>query len=218
MAAYDLEEQEQLSELKAWWQQYGTLVTTVAALVAVAVVAYQGWNWYQRKQAAEAAAVYAILQKAATERNAKNTAAAAGELIDKYGRTTYAALGALVSARVQFDAGDLGTAKSQLAWAADNARDEELRDLARLRLANVLMDEKAYDDALKRLEKEPLAAYAARYAELRGDVHAIQDRRAEARSAYQSALTKLGAEQGGGRGANLRELLQLKLDALGDGQ
>lgn len=218
MAAYDLEEQEQLSELKAWWQQYGTLVTTVAALVAVMVVAYQGWNWYQRKQAAEAAAVYAVLQKAAIERNAKNTAAAAGELMDKYGRTTYAALGALVSARVQFDASDLGTAKSQLAWAADNARDEELRDLARLRLANVLMDEKAYDDALKRLEKEPLAAYAARYAELRGDIYAIQDRRAEARSAYQSALTKLGAEQGGGRGANLRELLQLKLDTLGDGQ
>lgn len=218
MAAYDLEEQEKLSELKAWWQQHGTLMTTAVTVAALVVVGYQVWNWYQRKQSGEATAIYGVLQKAAAEKNAKNTAAAAGELMDKYGRTTYAALGALLSAKVQFDAGDLGAAKTQLAWAADNAREDELRDLARLRLANVLIDEKAYDEALKQLEKEPLAAYAARYAELRGDIHVIQNRRAEAKSAYQSALTKLSAEPGGSRGGNFRDLLQLKLDALGDGQ
>jgi predicted negative regulator of RcsB-dependent stress response len=223
MAAYDLEEQEQLSAIKAWWERYGNLVTALVTAVAVGVVGYQLWGWYQRGQSAQAAVLFAAVQKAAAERDAKTARERTGELLEKYSGTAYAGMAALISGKVQFEAGDLKSARAQLAWAAENSRDAQLRDLARLRAAYVLLDEKAYDEALKQLEKEPLAAYAARFAELRGDLYAAQSKRVEARQAYQSALAKLDETQksGGGTGraaAPYRELLQTKLEALGDGQ
>lgn len=221
MATFDLEEQEQLSELKTWWRMYGNLVTGVVAAVALAVAGWQGWNWYQRNQAAEAAAVYAAVQKAATERDARRVREASGELTEKYPGTTYAAMAALTSAKLQYDAGDLKTAKIQLQWAADKAADAELRDLARLRLAHVLFDEKALDDALKTLSVEPVPAFAPRFAELKGDLLLAQGKPVEARAAYAVALAKLDATQkspaaGGGREAGYRDLLQIKVDSVGE--
>ena len=96
MAVYDLEEQEQLAELKTWWNQYGNLVTSVALVVALAVASWQGWNWWQRDQAAQASAVYGGLQVAANQRDAKRTRELAGDLIDKFPRTAYAAMGPMV--------------------------------------------------------------------------------------------------------------------------
>lgn len=222
MAAYDLEEQEQISQLKHWWEQYGNLVTWVLLAVAVAVVAYQGWNWYQRKQSLEASVVYGALQKAAAEKDIKKARDAAGELLEKYSGTAYAALGALVSAKVQVEGGDLKTARAQLAWAAGNAKTPELRDLARLRLAAVLLDDQAPEEALKQLEQAPTAPFAPRFAELRGDILAIQGKRAEARSAYQAALAQLDVQAKSADAPQnlraMREVVQLKLESLGEGQ
>lgn len=221
MATFDLEEQEQISELKTWWRMYGNLVTGVLLAVAIGVAGWQGWNWYQRKQAVEASAVYAALQKAVAERDAKRVREAAGELAEKYPGTAYAAMGALTSARTQFDAGDLKTAKAQLQWVVGQARDKDLRDLARLRLAHVLFDEQAADEALKLLAEEPAPAFAVRYAELKGDILAAQGKKAEAKAAYQAAIARQDAadKAGGGmagRDAQYRELLQMKADSLGD--
>lgn len=220
MAAFDLEEQEQISELKTWWRMYGNLVTAVVVAFAVAAVGWQGWRWYQGNQAAEAAAIYGALQKAAAERDAKLARQAAGELTEKYPGTTYAAMGALISARLHVDGGDLKTAKAQLQWVVEQARDAELRDLGRLRLAQVLFDEKALDEALKLLNEEPAAAFAPRFGELKGDLLAAQGKKAEAKAAYLAAIAKLDAAQkasGGqaGRGTNYRDLLQIKADSLG---
>lgn len=221
MAAFDLEEQEQLSELKTWWRMYGNRVIAGALIVLVSLSGWQFWGWYQHNQAVQAAAIYATMQQAVSERDAKKAREAAGELTEKFPSTAYAAMAALASARLQFDAGDLKTAKAQLQWVADKARDAELRDLARLRLAHVLFDENAADEALKLLSNEPVAAFASRFAELRGDILATQGKKAEARAAYQAALAKLDAEQKGagaqsGRDAGYRDLLQVKADALGD--
>lgn len=221
MATYDLEEQEQISELKTWWKMYGNLVTSVLLAASVGVVGWQGWNWYQRKQAAEASVIYAAVQKGAMERDAKRVREAAGELIDKYPGTAYAVMAALTSARMQVDAGDLKTARAQLQWVAEKSRDKELRDLGRLRLAHVLADDKALDEALKLLVDEPVPAFAARFGELRGDILMAQGKKAEAKTAYQGALAKQSAIETaagiqGGPETRYRELLQLKLDALGD--
>lgn len=220
MATFDLEEQEQISELKTWWRMYGNLVTGILLAVAIGVAGWQGWNYYQRKQAAEASAAYAAVQKAAAERDAKRAREAAGELIDKYPGTAYAAMAALTSARLQFDAGDLKTAKAQLQWVVDKARDKDLRDLGRLRLAHVLFDEKALDEALKLLSEEPAQAFATRFNELRGDLLAAQGKKAEARAAYQAALARQAADQPAaipaGRDTQYRDLLQMKADSLGD--
>ena len=221
MAHYDLEEQEQIDTIKTWWKMYGNLVTAVLLAVSAGAVGWQAWNWYQRTQAAEASVIYAAVQKGAMERDPKRVREAAGELTEKYPGTAYAAMAALTSARMQFDAGDLKTARAQLQWVAEKARDRDLRDLGRLRLAHVLFDDKALDEALKLLADEPVPAFAARFGELKGDILVAQGKHAEAKAAYQAALAKQDAAEKdagsqGGRETQYRDLLQLKLDSLGD--
>lgn len=210
MAHYDLEEQEQIDTLKTWWKLYGNLVTGLVMAGSLAVVGWQGWNWYQGGQAAKAAAIYGVLEQAAAAGDAQKVKAAAGELAEKFGSTTYASLGAMVAAKQSFDGGDLKTAKNQLAWVAEHGKNEA-RDLARLRLAAVQLDEQAYDDALKQLEGAHAPAFAARFLELKGDVLSAQGKKVEARAAYKAALDKQND-----RPSASRELLQQKLDSLGE--
>lgn len=220
MAVYDLEEQEQLDELKTWWRQYGNLVVNIALVVAVLLAAWQGWNWWQRKQSGEAAAVYAAVQVAVGQQDAKRARELAGTLIDQYPRTTYAGMSALIAARVQIDSGDAKNAKVQLEWAAVNASDPALRELARLRLVSVLIDEKTYDDALAKLVAPALPGFVVRYGELKGDVLAAQGKAAEAKAAYSAAADQLEielkqAEGNAQRGLNvLKEILAAKRDAV----
>jgi len=222
MAAYDLEEQEQLDQLKTWWKMYGNLVTGVVTAAALVVLGWQGWNWWQRNQAAQASGLYGVLQQAAAQKDAKRSREVAGELIDKYSRTPYAGLGALISAKVQVEGGDAKTAQAQLTWAVEHAQDEAVRDLARLRLAAVLLDEKSYDQAAKLLAVAPAQAFLPRFNELRGDILAAQGKAGEARSAYQAALDQVTAaakevgDTEGARRGPYRDMLQLKLDGLGE--
>ena len=209
MAAYDLEEQEQLAELKAWWKQNGTLVLGTVAAVLVLIAAWNGWRWYQRSQALEAVALYENLQTAARMSDGKAVRDAAGGILEKYAGTAYAPLAALVSAKVNYQAGDVKTARAQLQWAVDNARQEDVRAVARLRLATVLMDDNAYDEAMKMVEAKPAEAFEALFASMRGDILSAQKKRAEARTAYRAAVEKA-------TDAAFRETLRLKLDALGE--
>ncbi|MBB1633861.1 MULTISPECIES: YfgM family protein [Cupriavidus] len=207
--AYDLEEQEQLESLKAWWRQYGNTVTWALIAGLLAFAAWSGWNYWQRKQAGEAALLYEQVAKAAESRDVERIKRAAGDLEEKFGKTAYGPMTALVSAKVLYDAGDLAGTKAQLQWAIDHG-DGEYAHLARVRLAGVLLDEKAYDQGLALLKDEPPAPFVALYADRRGDLLAAQDKRPEARLAYQKALDKLSAND-----AAMRQIIQFKLDALG---
>jgi predicted negative regulator of RcsB-dependent stress response len=209
MAAYDLEEQEQIAELKAFWKRHGSLIVLAIAAVALVFAAWRFWGWYQASQSVQAAGVYAELQKAAAANDPKKVRELGGTLLESHPGSLYAALGALVSAKIHFDAGDLKTARVQLQWVADKARDPEVQALARLRLAAVLLDEKAYDDALKALAAKPPSAFEALFADTRGDVLRAQGKPAEARAAYEAALGKLAAGDGAAR-----EAIQLKLDGV----
>jgi len=180
----------------------------VAVLVAIA--GWRAWGWYQLSQATQASAVYGELQVAAGAGDQKKMRDLAGTLLETYPRSIYAALGALISAKAQFEAGDLKTARVQLQWVVDRAREPEIQAVARLRLAAVLLDEKAYDEALKVLTAKPEPAFEALFEESRGDVLQAQGKGAEAKAAYQAALGKLASGDAVGR-----ELIQLKLDALG---
>jgi len=210
MATYDLEEQEQLATLKAWWKDNGNLVLTTLSLVLIALAAWQAWNYYQRNHAAQASVLYENVQKAARAGDVKQVRESAGAILDQYPRTAYAAMAALVSAKAHFQGGDLKTAHAQLAWVAENARDEGLQDIARLRLASVMLDEKAYDDALKTLDAKHGATFDALFLATRGDVMVAQGKAEDARAAYMSALEKADARDSGLRGS-----IQLRLDSLG---
>jgi len=222
MATYDLEEQEQLAEIKAWWKLYGNLVVNALTVVAVVVIAWQGWNWYQRSQSGQAAMLYDVLQKAVYEKDVQRITAASGELLEKFGGSDYAALGALTAAKAMVEAGDGKTAKLKLLWVVEHSK-HELRELARLRLVALLLDEKAYDEALKQLDGKVSPAFAVRFAESRGDVLSAQGKKAEAVTAYQTALSDLeNADKAGDESASqsqsnviYRDLLQQKIDSLG---
>ncbi|TMS57458.1 tetratricopeptide repeat protein [Imbroritus primus] len=209
--AYDLEEQEKLDSVKAWWQKNGGWITSVLLVVMLALAGWNGWNWWQRKQATDAALLYEQVQKAVEARDAERIRRSAADMQEKYGKTAYGEMTALLAARALYDAGDLATAKSHLKWAAEHAKREEYRVLARVRLAGVLLDEKAYDEGLALLQDKPPAAFAGVVADRRGDLYAAQGKAAEARTAYREALEAAGKDQG-----TARQLIQFKLDALGD--
>jgi predicted negative regulator of RcsB-dependent stress response len=208
--AYDLEEQEQIAEIKAWWKRYGNLVLLATTAALLTVAAHQGWRYYRFQQSLSAITLYEQLEQAERAAEHKKVRDIAAQITNKYGPTVYATMAALASAKAAFLTGDLATAKAQLQWVVDNARDDEIKDIARLRLAGVLLDEKNYDAALKALEKKPVDSLTGLYADLKGDILAAQGKHAEARSAYQLALDKSES------GSAYRATIQLKLDALGE--
>jgi predicted negative regulator of RcsB-dependent stress response len=208
--ALDLEEQEQVEELKAWWKQHGNMITAVVVAVAVGFIGWQGWRWYQGSQSAHASALYETLTKAVQANDAKALRDAAGTLVESYPRTLYASMGALVAARYYFDRNDLKSAKAQLAWVIERAPSADFKDLARLRLAAVLLDEKAYDEALKTLDSKTSAAYEAQYAALRGDVLVGMNQVQPAKASY-----KLALEKADGADSAFTESVRMRLDALG---
>jgi predicted negative regulator of RcsB-dependent stress response len=208
--ALDLEEQEQLAELKSWWRTHGNLVIAVIVAAMLAFAGWRYWSVHRGNQAAEAAVLYETLGKAAQAGDAKALRDAGGALAENYPGTLYAPMGALVAARFYYDRNDLKSAKAQLQWAVERSSSDDLRELARVRLAAVLLDEKAYDEALKQLEAPHAAAYEAQYAALKGDILAAKGQPAEAITAYKLAIEKAGAQDG-----QFRESLRMRLDALG---
>lgn len=207
--AYDLEEQEQIASIKAWWKQYGNQLTWVLVIALTAYSTWAFWGYYQRNQASQAAQLYEELQKAVTAKDNAKAQRAATDLEEKFGKTAYAQMSAMTAAKAAFDAGDLKTAKAQLQWVLSHGLDDEYKSLAKIRLAGILLDEKAYDEGLKLLSGDFPAAFAGLVADRKGDIFVAQNKISEARSAYQLALEKIDSKNPG------RQLIQLKLDAIG---
>ena len=207
--AYDLEEQEQLATLKAWWNQYGNLVTWLVTAVLLAFAAWSGWKYYQRDQSSKAAMLYEEIVKAAEAKDQVKLARAAGDIKDRFSGTPYAQMGLLTAAKAAFDANDLKAAKAHLQWIVDHGHTEEFKALARIRLAGLLLDEKSYDEGLKLLSGDFPDQFAALVADRRGDLLFAQNKIDEARKAFKTALEKTEIKN------PARQLIQLKLDALG---
>jgi predicted negative regulator of RcsB-dependent stress response len=209
MAALDLQEQEQLAELKAWWNRYGNLILTAVTLVALVIAAFYAWTNYQRAQGANAFLLYDQLGAAASAKDKAKSQELAGQILEKYPRSAFAPLAALVNAKVQGDAGDTKAAKAQLQWVVDTGKDDDLRQVARLRLAGVLLDEKAYDEALKQVEVAHPPMFDALYLDRKGDILMAQGKKADALKAWEESYLKASEKDG------IRQMLQLKLELAG---
>lgn len=210
MATYNLEDQEKIDSLKAWWESYGTSVIIVLSVLIAGLVGTQGWKIYQHQQRTQAADLYVLLQQVQERDDAAKINDAAYLLMEGYPSSGYAPRAALIAARANVDAGDIQTAKENLQWVLENAKEEELKDLVRLRLAGLLLDEEKYDEALKLLDTRHGEAFAGLYADLKGDINVAADRIAEAQQAYQTAINMLGTN------SNYFNIVQMKLDALGE--
>jgi predicted negative regulator of RcsB-dependent stress response len=209
MATLDLQEQEQLEALKAWWNDNRNQILGALLIVVVAMGGWRGWQYYQHKQSYGAATLYRQFVEQLASNDAKRINDAATAVTDKFGSTAYAARAELLAARVNEQSNDPARAKTQLQWVIDNAREDTLKDVARLRLAAVLLDEKKYADALTLLEAKHPDSFDGLFADLKGDVFSAQGKIDEARSSYKLAYEKIDAQ------STYRSLIQMKLDALG---
>jgi predicted negative regulator of RcsB-dependent stress response len=206
--AYDLEEQEQLDALKAWWKEHGNHVLTVVTAAFVAYAGFQGWKYYQHQQGLQASAAYEALTQLDTK-DVKKIRSVSGQLMEKYSGTPYAARAALMAARANYEAGDVKSAHAQVEWAMTHAQDDAVKSIAQLQLAGLQFEEKKYDDALKTLADKHDPAFDGLLSDLKGDILVAQGKPAEAKIAYAEALAKLD-EKG-----KFRNYTEQKLDALG---
>ncbi len=210
MAALDLHEQEQIDAFKAWWKENGNRLLGVLLIAVVAMGGWRGWEYYQHKQSSEAATLYAGFIQQLESNDVKRINDAAAMVMGSYAPSGYAPRAALLAAQVNEQVKDAARAKTQLQWIIDHAGEAGLKDVARLRLAAVLLDEKNYADAIKLLEAKHPASFDGLYADLRGDVLSAQGKNEEAKSAYKLAYEKIDAR------STYRNLIQMKMDALGE--
>ena len=207
--AYDHEEQEQLATLQDWWKKNGNILTWVLIIALAGYASWTGWKYYQGNQAVQASQLYEELQKAVTAKDNTKVQRAAADMEQKFGGTAYAQMAGLAAAKMAFDANDVINTKAQLQWVMDHGRDLEYKTLAKIRLAGVLLDEKAYDEGLKVLGGDVAPEFSSALADRKGDIFVAQNKLDEARAAYQLALDKTEASNPS------RQLIQLKLDAIG---
>src|SRR5690554_3845646 len=208
--AYDFEEQEKLDALRDWWAQYGTIIVTLAFVAMAAVLGWRGWQWYQNHQATQAMGYFEALESAAAQSDEEAIArvqAASATLREDFPKSGYTSRGVLIAAQSLARNGDLDGAAAQLKWLIQNSADEAMVQLAHLRLAGVLFEQKNYDAALEQLAN-PSPAFEPLYADRRGDILQAQGKTDEAVREWERALARL-------QGNPLAQIVQIKLDALG---
>jgi predicted negative regulator of RcsB-dependent stress response len=209
MAHLDLEEQEQLDQLKHFWNTYGNLISWILIVVFGSIAAWNGWNYWERRQAAQASYLYEEVERAAVAGEAARVEQAFKDMREKFGRTAYAQQAGLLAGRVLVERGRTDAARTALQWVATDGKDEGMQAIARLRLAGLLVEAKDYEGALRQLnagmprEFEPLAA------DRRGDVYNLQGQKDQAKLEYMKAWQGFTAE------SQYRPLVEVKLTALG---
>ncbi len=205
----DLEEQEQLETLKAFWKQHGNLVTWVLVIVLGGFAAWNGWNLYQRDQGAKAGAMFDEVDRAAQASDADVATRIFADMKARYPSAAFTQQAGLVAARVAAEKGKLDDARASLAWVADNASESEYRAIAKLRLAGLLLDAKKFDEALKQLDGIDSPEFAGLAADRRGDVFLTQGKSEEAKAAYLKAWSAMDEK------LDYRRLVEAKLNVLG---
>lgn len=205
----DLEEQEQLDQLKHFWNTWGNLISFVLVAVVGSLLAWNGYKYWQNRQANQAAALYDAMEVAARSEQPVRMQQVFTDIKAKYGSTAQASQAGLTLAKAFSDAGKAGDAKEALAWVATQSSDPGLQAVARLRLASVLMDEKNYADALQQLSGAAPVEFEGAFADRRGDIYLLQDNRTQAIAEYAKAY-KSWEEN-----VEYRRLVQIKLGALG---
>jgi predicted negative regulator of RcsB-dependent stress response len=205
----DLEEQEQLAELRHFWNEWGNLITWILIVVFGAIAAWNGWNYWQRSQAAQASALYDEVERAAVAGETARVERAFADIKDKFAGTAYAQQAGLLAAKVMLDKGKIDGAKAALGWVAEKSSGEGYQAVARLRLAAIAVEAKAYDDALKHLSAAFPKEFESLAADRRGDIYSLQGKKAEAKAEYLKAYKGLEER------SDYRRIIEVKLAALG---
>lgn len=201
-------EEEQVEQLRKWWQKNGKTVVLALIVGLGALAATRYWMSHQENERVQASAIYDTLLAALEQNDAAVVTEQGGTLLSQYSSTPYATLASLAMAKVKYEQGDAASAESYLRWVLDKQDDEGMKHIARLRLARVMLDGGRASAALELLNGIDPGEFGAAYEELRGDIYVALDKPEEARRAYLAARTATGMVAD-------PQTLQLKLDDVG---
>ena len=205
----DLEEQEQLDELKHFWKQYGDLITWVLIAVVGAFAAWNGYQYWQRSQAAQSSVMYDEIDRAVKADDAARLDRSLADMKERFGNTTYAQQAALLAAQAYYAKGNTDASRAALNWVAEKASDPGYRATAKLRLSAILLEKKLYDEALQQVTGDFPKDFSGLVADRRGDILMAQGKKADAKAEYEKAWKGLDER------AEYRRLVEVKLNSLG---
>lgn len=205
----DLEEQEQLDQLKHFWNTWGTLISAVLAIIFGSFAAWNGYQFWQNREALQAAALLDAVENAGQTGDQNRLEQAFMDIRSKYASTIQAGQAGLIVAKVESEKGNGDAAQVALEWVAGHSSDDGYKALAQLRLVSLLIEKESYDAALQRLSEKFPPEFDAIVADRKGDALLLQNKKQEAIAEYSRSYSSFGDS------AEYRRLLEVKLNALG---
>lgn len=205
----DLEEQEQLDQIKHFWKQYGNGITWLLIVVLGAFASWNFYHYWQRSQAQQAAALFDEVDRAVQSADAARMDRVFSDMKDKFSSTAFAQQAGLLVARQYINLGKQDSAKAALGWVAEKSSDTGYQALARLRLASISMESKNFEEALSLLNMTYPASFDALVADRKGDLFVLQGDKAKAVAEYEKAYRLFDPR------IEYRRLVEVKLNALG---
>lgn len=207
--AYDLEEQESLAQIKAWWDKWGTLILSIVTVVCLCSAGYQGWRWWKMKEASDAAVLYAQMVQSENTKQVDRVQAIAKRLQDDYASTVYAGMGTMLAARSAEANGKDAEAVKLLTDLVNSGRYPEINAIASVRLAGLLLDQGKYDQALSTLDKiKDTKGQLVLINDRKGDIYMAMGDTAKAKASWEDALRNANPEN------PLVNIIEVKLNSL----
>ena len=206
---FDLEEQEQIDQLKHFWHTWGTLISTVLLIVFGAVAAWNGYQYWKNREAFHAAALLDAVEVAGKVGDKERMEQAFADIRSKYAGTAQAGQAGLIVAKLELEQNNLDAVKSTLEWVAKNASDDGYKILAQLRLSSLLIEQKSYDAAMQGLSEKFPIEFDAIVADRKGDVFLLQDKKTEAITEYKKSKNIIDDK------IEYNQLVEMKLNSLG---
>lgn len=186
-----LTEQEQIQQLKTWLKQYGPTVVLGILLALIMTTSWRYWQNYHNKVLMHASSIYDEMLTLRAQNNASGAIIQAQKLLTHYRKTPYADMASLLLARDAVLKKNYPEAIKQLNGVMSHSKNSSLREIARIRIARILLTEQKPDEALDLLKKMDNKNYIGLVDEVRGDAYLIKQDPAAARHAYQLALQEL---------------------------
>jgi predicted negative regulator of RcsB-dependent stress response len=205
----DLQEQEQLDQLKHFWNQYGTLITGVLIAILVVTAGWNGYQYWQRKQATQAAAMFDEVERMVRSGDVVMAERAFNDMKARFTQALYTQQAGLLVAKMAFEDGKTEVTQTTLRWVAEHSKDPAYAAIARLRLASVLLDAQSFDQALQVLDGIKVKDFLGLAADRRGDIALAQGRSQDAKNHFLQAYQQMDEN------FEYRRLVQYKLNALG---
>lgn len=205
----DLEEQEQIDELKHFWNKYGSALTWLLIAVLLTYSAWTGWQFWQRRQAAQASVLFETVERSVQSQDQTLLTRALADMQDKFSSATYTQHASLMGAKFFAEHQDLDAAEKNLTWVKDHASDEGLVSLARLRLSALAMESKKWDQAREWLKKPFPKAFEPLSLDRLGDIDLQEKKMDDAKTHFQQAWSTMSERD------EYRPLIEVKLASLG---